>query len=154
YQEAQAARQRSDESLASLDALLQNAPIGLGFMDTELRYVRVNAALAAINGLPAEAHIGRRGEELLPGLDPPVAPALRRALRGGAPLLDRELSGATPAAPGETRYWLASYYPVRAPDGRTLGLGLIVNEITERKKAEAALRESQGRIRMLADAAP
>jgi PAS domain-containing protein len=49
-----------------IEAIYRSAPIGLGVLDRELRYVRVNDLLARINGLPPAAHLGRRVSELLP----------------------------------------------------------------------------------------
>src|SRR5262249_30075925 len=63
-----------------------------------------------------------------------------QALRGDA-VRSVEISGETPAHPGEQRHWLVSYYPVPGECQEILGIGVIVREITERKKAEAALRE-------------
>ena len=48
-----------------LESLFDNAPVGLGVWDRDFRYVRVNAKLAEINGLPEEAHIGKRPDEIL-----------------------------------------------------------------------------------------
>jgi len=138
YAESRQAEQARAESLALLDTLLDSAPIGLGFFDTQLRYVRVNDALAATNGLPAAEHIGRTVGELLPDIPPEVVADLRTVLDTGVPIVDREVRGATPASPGKTRTWLSSYYPVTGPDGRTLGLGAVVIEITERKRADEA----------------
>src|SRR5690606_16169172 len=44
----EALRQR-DESLTLLDGVFNNAPIGLAFLDKNLRYVRANESLAAMN---------------------------------------------------------------------------------------------------------
>jgi len=53
-----------------------------------------------------------------------------------------EVSGETAAAPGQERHWLANYYPVQAAGGLILGVGVVVLEITERRRtAEAAVRE-------------
>ena len=41
-------------------------PIGLCFIDTELRFVRLNDRLAEINRVPAAAHIGKTLREILP----------------------------------------------------------------------------------------
>src|SRR5204863_467079 len=49
----------AEQNAAELDELLTTAPVGIAFWDRELRFVRVNDALAAMNGLPVEAHPGR-----------------------------------------------------------------------------------------------
>ena len=53
---------------ALFDIVGEGAPVGLAFVDTELRFVRVNAALAAINERPVAEHLGRRIDEVLPEL--------------------------------------------------------------------------------------
>src|SRR5215212_9076950 len=50
FAEAREAERRKDEGLALLDAVFANAPVGLGFLDTQLRYVRLNPKLAEISG--------------------------------------------------------------------------------------------------------
>jgi PAS domain S-box-containing protein len=142
YREAQEATRAKEESLALLNTILASAPVGLGFLDRELRYVRLNPALAAINGRPLEAHLGRTPLEVNPQL-PPVVESLRRyALETGKPVVNAEVSGETHAAPGQVRHWLVSYYPVRTPTGHLFGLGIIVVDITERKQAEEQLQAS------------
>ncbi len=49
-----------------LQGLYQEAPIGLCSLDTNLRYIQINDWLAALNGLPVEAHLGRTIREVLP----------------------------------------------------------------------------------------
>ncbi len=129
-----------DEALARLDVLLEHAPVGLGFYDTEFRYVRVNAPLAEIAGLPTDAHRGRGIADVVPDVWRVVGPRFEEVLETGEPILDHEVSAQTPAAPGVTRHWLASIYPVFGSDGAILGLGSVVVEITERKRAELAER--------------
>src|SRR5437764_739085 len=82
-----------------LDALFANAPVGLGLWDRELRYQRLNAALAEMNGLPIEAHLGRTVAEALPELDASVGATARRVLETGVPSIDVEVHGQTAAAP-------------------------------------------------------
>jgi GAF domain-containing protein len=81
YGEARAQERASGEAQALLDALVTSAPIGLGFFDTDFRYVRVNDALAEINGLPAIDHLGRTVREVLPALASDVEPRSRRCWR-------------------------------------------------------------------------
>jgi PAS domain S-box-containing protein len=135
YGASREALRRSAESLARLESLLVTAPIGVAFFDTDLRYALLNEALAQINGLPVEDHIGRRVGEVLPDLDAAPERDLRRVIDTGEPLVGVELAGVTRAHPGEWRHWIVSYYPV-VLDGTTVGVGAIFVDITERKRAE------------------
>ncbi|MGE5691182.1 MAG: GAF domain-containing protein [Pseudomonadota bacterium] len=118
-------------TLALLDTLVQTAPIGVAFFDRDLRFVRINETLATINGLPRDAHVGRRPTEVREGFEP-VEELVRRVLETGEPILDVEVAG-------EERAFVASYYPVRAASG-LLGVGAIVVEVTEARRAEERLR--------------
>jgi PAS domain S-box-containing protein len=135
YAEAQAAAQRAEESLARLDTLLLSAPVGIAFLDCDLRYVRLNATLAEIHGCPPERTIGRTLHEVVPDLAVTVAPVLHEVLRTGQPVLNVEVAHRFATLPTST-HWLASYYPVRTPSGALLGVGLVVVDITARKQAE------------------
>ena len=57
----------------------REAPIGLCYFDTDLRYVHINDWLAAINGLTVEEHLGRTVGEVLPGVAAGVESQLRHA---------------------------------------------------------------------------
>ena len=134
----------AEEATALLDTLLGAAPVGFGMVDTELRYVRVNPTLAAINGVPVEAHLGRRPTEVLRPVElaAQAEAMLHHVLTSGEPALDMALSGETPDRPGVERHWTGAFYPVRSSDGRMLGVGVMVTEITERVRMAQALRES------------
>ncbi len=134
-----------DESVALLDALWKSAPIGLGFVDTDLRYVRVNDELASIHGIPAEAHIGRSVPEMIPSIDPRAIEHLRRVLETGQPVLDAEVTSEMPATRGRKGWWLVSYYPVKRGD-EALGVGIVARDITESKRAEQELADSRSRL--------
>jgi PAS domain S-box-containing protein len=138
-----------EEATALLDTLLGAAPVGFGMVDTELRYVRVNPTLAAINGVPAEAHLGRRPTEVLQPVElaAQAEAMLRHVLDSGEPALDLALSGETPDRPGVERHWTGGFYPVRSKDGRLLGVGVMVTEVTEHVRMAQALRESNHTLR-------
>jgi PAS domain S-box-containing protein len=137
FTDARDAERRKDEGLALLDALFANAPVGLGFLDTHLRYVRINRKLAEINGRAIDDHLGRRVEEMVGGeIGAQIARDVLKVIDTGEPLLDLELVG-DPVYPGRRRVWLANHYPVRMGiDGQVTGVGTVVQEITERKRAE------------------
>src|SRR5688572_24697868 len=50
---------------AELENLYAKLPVGLCFLDAELRYVRINDELAALHGHAVEAHTGRRHGEMV-----------------------------------------------------------------------------------------
>jgi PAS domain S-box-containing protein len=126
-----------------LDTLLSSAPVGLAFFDRELRFVRVNTALAQINGRHADEHIGRTLREVDERLGDELMGVLARVRDEGVPVLDLPVSGETPAQPGVLRNWLTSYYPVRSEHGGVLGVGAVVVEVTEAKRAEEELRRER-----------
>jgi PAS domain S-box-containing protein len=144
------ANDRLQETVARLDTLLANAPLGFAFYDRDARFVGLNQPLAEINGLDVDAHLGRRVTEVLPDVGPTVEAMLQAVLDSGAPVSDIEISGQTPAQPGVERHWLASYYPVAGPDEEIAGLGAIVVEITEHKRQERVARLSGAVSELLA----
>ena len=130
--------ERTAAELATLLDTLQNtAPIGFGFVDRDLRLIRVNTALAEVNGMPAEWHVGRLVREVIPEIWPKIAGVYEHVLSEGEPVVNREVSGPSAGDAGRVHHWLTSYYPVRL-GGEIIGIGIVVVDITERKEAEEA----------------
>jgi len=152
-QEALAASERrARDALAELDAIYVTAPIGLALLDRNLRYRRINPLLAEYNGLPPEAHIGRTITEVVPAVAEAVEAPFRRVIETRRPLRQMEVVGETRARPGEIRAWIEDANPLLSENGRIEGVVVSVTEITERKRAEAALAESEARFQQLAAA--
>jgi PAS domain S-box-containing protein len=147
FAEARLAEQQQAELLAQLEALFANAPIGIAFFDRQLRYVRVNEALAAMNGLPIEDHLEHTLYEILPHAADYLAPPIQQVFESGQGLYNQEVSGVRAERPGRRRYALASWYPVLVEKGRSRYVGAMVLDITDRKYAEEALRASEERFR-------
>ena len=119
-----------------LETIIEDAPEGFALFDRDLRYVRVNQALAAINGVAAADHVGRTLDEIVPGVPRSGhEEPLREVLATGRPV-DVETTGTTAADPGRPRTWHVSYYPVRDAGGEVSGIGAFVLDITERREAE------------------
>ncbi|MGO4213691.1 PAS domain-containing protein, partial [Terriglobus sp. YAF25] len=125
------------ETLALLDSMLGNAPIGFAFFDQKLRYVRLNQFLADINGLPINRHLGRRMTEVFPGpLSERVEMLLSTVFDSGEPVRDIEMKGELPSLPGVQRSWICNWYPVRTQQGVVRWVGVVVMEITQRLQSE------------------
>jgi PAS domain S-box-containing protein len=134
------------ESATILETILATAPVGLGVLDRDLRFVRANEALARGNGVPREEHLGRTIMEIWPTIAPELVQRLRALLNGGEPVIDDETVS---EQDGRRRYVLGSYYPVLDDAGGVLGIGVVVSDITARTLAEEALRSSERRLREL-----
>lgn len=132
-----------------IEAIYDTAPIGMCILDHNLCFVRINQKLAEMNGLPVEEHIGKTPGELVPDLEDQIMSAGRRVLETGEPLMNIEFNGETNAQPGVQRVWNESWMPIRDEHGRVTGISVIIEEITERKSAEEALRRSEERYRDL-----
>jgi PAS domain S-box-containing protein len=137
--------EEAERSLGLLDTLFATAPVGLAFLDVEQRYVRVNPALAALNGPPVEEHLGRCVADVPGRLGPVLTELHREVVDSGEPRLGREGSGA--GGDGETRHWIASCTPVHGLDDQVIGVGVTVIDITERR----ALREAERAALLRAD---
>ncbi|PXW71607.1 PAS domain S-box-containing protein [Blastomonas natatoria] len=138
-------------SAAELDALYARAPLGLGLVDRELRFVRVNPALADMNGVPPEAHVGRKVWDLVPDLRATAEPILLRVIESGEPLRDVAITGTTLAYPGQIREWREQFYPIFADTGEVTGIGIICEDVTEQRRQDRELRESEDQLRRVLD---
>ncbi len=132
------------DTLALLDSMLQNAPIGFAFFDRKFRYVRLNQFLAEMNQAPIGRHLGRTIAETLPE---PAAELLQKHVHNvfetGEPVAQFELNTPRAGDPNQMRSWLISIYPVKGTSEAVRWVGAIVVEATERKQAEEALRKTE-----------
>jgi PAS domain S-box-containing protein len=128
------------QTCAILDSMMQTAPVGMGFFDNQCRFMRVNDYLARLNNKPPKEHIGKTLVEILGNPLAEQEPSLRQVLETATPIANEESVGYRPGHTGE-RTWLTSYYPVFTPDHKMLGVGVVVEDITQRKRVEVELRQ-------------
>jgi PAS domain S-box-containing protein len=146
-------RREARARFRELKALYQNAPVGLALLDRDLRFMRINAFLAEINGLPVEAHIGRHLFDIVPDVRDVLAPLFRIVLEGGKPLRNIEVEGASPRQPAIRISWKAHFYPLKDDQGAVTGVGIVAEDVSAAKRAEHARdllsRELSHRIKNL-----
>ncbi|MEV7547780.1 PAS domain-containing protein [Streptomyces sp. NPDC089915] len=144
---------RMRDSLAALQSLFTQSPIGLATLGPDLRFLRVNDALALMNGVPAADHLGRRLTEVVPGVNATALEAtMRQVLERGTAVLDVRRTGRTPADPGHDHTWSCSYAPLLDGAGRTLGLIASLIDITEGQRAQLEAERARTRFALLAEA--
>ncbi len=141
------------QSLAFLETILAQGPIGYALVDPTLRFAAVNAQLAEINGLPAADHLGRLVSDVLgPALWSSRRPLFEKALDGES-IVDLRLPGRWNAPEQEHGRVLASYYPVWNGQ-EVVGVAVVVRDVTEQERAEAALAVREQEYRLVFDANP
>ncbi|MDJ0387911.1 HWE histidine kinase domain-containing protein [Roseomonas sp. E05] len=149
------AAERETEALRALSELrvLHNTiPVGLALLGRDLLFVSVNARMAALSGLPPAEHIGRSPAEILPAsLCEPLEDAHREVLRTGKPVLDVPMTAEAPGAVRNLRHFRASFHPIEDASGRIEGVGLALQDVTARLRAEAGrdllVRELNHRVK-------
>ncbi|WP_157202679.1 PAS domain S-box protein [Calidithermus chliarophilus] len=142
-------RKRAEEALRRERALLQDileyAPAMIFIKDAQGRYLMVNRAYELIDGRPRHEIVGRTDFELFPR---EMARAFRahdhEVMHLGQPV---EFEEADPH-----RIFASIKFPLRTASGEIYGLCGISTDITHRKHIEAALRDSETRFRLLAEA--
>jgi PAS domain S-box-containing protein len=143
--EAEARRQG-----AELAALYETAPVGIGLVDLDLRYVRVNGRLAEMDGLAAHEHAGRRVADVVPEIPAHVLDAARRSLATGEPVDGVEYSIPSRSQPGRERSFLASIAPIRN-EGVVTGGVCVIEDVTSVKQAERLALERLGELEIVKD---
>ncbi|HTE16784.1 MAG TPA: PAS domain S-box protein, partial [Armatimonadota bacterium] len=148
--ELREAEYRRRESLATLRAVMEGAADAIFVKDRDGRYLIINAAGAQMLGRTVDQVIGAHDTELF------TADTVQQILdRDQAVLSTGERSSyeATATAAGVTRIYHATKGPMFGPDGAVVGVIGISRDVTERKQAEVALRESEERFRAVFESA-
>jgi DNA-binding CsgD family transcriptional regulator len=117
--------------------------LGIAICDAELRYVSVNDALAAMNGVRAKAHIGKTVREVIGDVAGTVELLLRTVLFSGESILNIEIMGKLPSR-NEDGYWLEHYFPVPDATGAVKQVGVLVTEITGLRRLENCILTLMG----------
>ncbi len=148
------AKVAAEESLALFTTLFENSPVGFGFVDNEFRAVLGNSILSGFSEVPRDEQAGKELAELIPELWPGLEPLLRELLHTGAPITGIEIPGEHISLPGIERNYYLNLYPVRISEGKTIGIGIIVVDVTDLKSAEETIRRSRDYYLKLFDEFP
>lgn len=143
-----------ERALGKLESLLAASPVGVAFLDRELRYLRINESLASLNGRPAGEHVGRRITDVFPEHGAELARLLEEVIATGTPMLNRELVLPCTPRSAEPKTLLATFFPVRAPSGDIVGVGGIVSDVSDKKRVEDDLRRAEARTQSILEHTP
>ncbi len=138
-QQAETERRRVE-----LETIYKTTPVGMALLDpVEFRFLNLNDHEAEMLGYPKEYILGRKLSEIAPPESVPGLQEMMSLVAQGAAIKDRLLEGALAARPGEHRAWSVNYSPVYREDGTIRAISTASIEITNQKKSEAALIQSE-----------
>ncbi len=121
--------------------------VGVCIVDEGLRFLAINQALAHINGIPAEAHLGKSLREVLGDFAAEVVqPHFERVRDTGQAVLNQEIIATLPTR-AEPGHWIGHYVPIKDASGMVTQIGAVVVEITAQKKLEESFRSVSEKLK-------
>ena len=151
-----AVRRRREQRVASalFEGVLENAPVGLGVLDRSLKVRHMNRALSAMSDRALSAAVGLSIWDVVPHLRTALEARLRQVVDGGRPVPNIEVQAGSNLRRDQMRDYQVTFYPLRSVDSgaRVEGAGMVVSDITVRKRTEQWLRDSEARFRSLTEA--
>lgn len=160
FVERREAEHRLQQSEARFRALMDQAPFSMQVFSGDGRTVRVNQAWSQLWGVTLEEIAGYNVLEDAQLEQKGVLPILRRAFAGEAVVLPPIRYDPQETIPGRShheepaRHVAAVAYPLKDETGRVVEVVLVHEDITARRRAETALRDSEERLRLLVDTIP
>ncbi|MGW0580693.1 SpoIIE family protein phosphatase, partial [Streptomyces sp. NPDC002920] len=127
-------------SRSVLEQMVGESPIGIAIVDTDLRFVWSNDALARFGGGRPEQRLGLRLADVQPGLDAEAAEAqMRRVLESGETVVGYEHLGHLRSAPHRETAHMLSFTRLDDDRGHPMGVYYTVVDITDRHRARRRL---------------
>ncbi|MFG3660904.1 SpoIIE family protein phosphatase [Streptomyces sp. NPDC047706] len=145
---------RVKTNLAFLDALFETCPIGLVMLDENLCYVHLNQALAEMDGLAIEGHLGRSVDDVMITSDGgEFRRMLRSVVANGPPVVGTLVGLRTPGQPDRDQVRSVSLFPLSRAVGTRHGLGGLMIDVTDREQAILEATTARQRLALLDRAA-
>jgi PAS domain S-box-containing protein len=141
--ERKGVEQAARESEAELNAYFDASPVGMVFVDRQLRYLKANQRMADMTKVSIDARLGKTVREIVPSLADIVEPLYQQVFATGKPILNFELTGEPDDSSGECCDYQLSFFPLMGEDAKPKAVGVVTLDITEQKRAEVRTNEAK-----------
>src|ERR671933_2709428 len=133
------ARAEAEAAQHQLATIFDTSPVGLALLDAQQRFIAINEALAEINGLTREQHLGHSIPELFGESDRKLVEVFHQIYTTGNPFISPNFAvnvpGRSDRRPG---YYNVYYLPTVNSNGQVEGVLVYVVDVTERVRLELA----------------
>jgi PAS domain S-box-containing protein len=140
------------EAVSELVAIVKSSDDAIVGMTLNGMIQSWNRGAERVYGYRAEEVIGRSISLLCPPNRLDEVPAMLDRIANGEHV--RNVETVQRRKKGDRIDVSLTISPVKDPDGSVMGASAIARDVTEKKRIEAALRDSEARFRMMADTAP
>ncbi|MGI9431660.1 MAG: PAS domain-containing protein [Myxococcota bacterium] len=141
--------EEASAALKEVESVYRNAPVGLSLVDRDLRYLRVNQAIADMNGRSIEEIVGRTYREVSPETADTAEPLLRGLMERGKSVRNLEVRSRPPGDPDREHVYLLSMEPIRDEKGAVAGHTSVVQDVTDLRQVEATAAERLEQLEIL-----
>ena len=145
-------RDEAAASLGLLNSFFKQAEVGFAILDTQMRYMAINEALARLNHRPLAEHLGRRMNEVVESSDwENYHSLLQSVLDTGEPIINLRLP--TRPTNNATDYAVrsVSWYRLTEDSGDPMGLCGVITDISENGQATLDAAQSRARLGLLSE---
>lgn len=146
--------EEASAALKEIESVYRNAPVGLSLVDRDLRYLRVNQAIADMNGRSIEEIVGRTYREVSPETADTAEPLLLGLMERGKSVRNLEVRSRPPGDPGREHVYLLSMESVHDEQGAVVGHTSVVQDVTDLRQFEAAAAERREQLEIVYEHSP
>ncbi len=137
---------KAEASVANLNCLIQNAPVGICFLDNQFKFLHLNQLIAEAGHASIEEQLGQPVEQFAKPIWPSLKPILDAVYTDGK-IIKGVIFSAKDVNLDKEEWVECCYFPIIDQNQKKLGVGVIAEDVTERFRLQQELRISETRYR-------